>query len=166
MLVRLTRGGGGHWGRGERDSRRGRESPSETALSHPDATGEPFFGRVVNFSIRGRCLPCDCEKENFGLREAIWDESEIWLIDGSSVLVDEALSKERRYFRFEAEFSSVHRSTSTSTSAPLEDGLPAPFRLTGAYMTGRRLRARLAQRQGRSAEQPTSEERKGVAHSC
>jgi len=105
-------------------------------------------------------------RKKLGLREAIWDESEIWLIDGSADLAYEALSKERRYFRFEAEFSSIHRSTSTSTSAPLEDGLPAPFRLTGAYMTGRRLRARLAQWQGRSAEQPTSEERKGVAHSC
>ena len=105
-------------------------------------------------------------RKKLGLREAIWDESEIWLIDGPADLAYEALSKERRYFRFEAEFSSIHRSTSTSTSAPLEDGLPAPFRLTGAYMTGRRLRARLAQRQGRSAEQPTSEERKGVAHSC
>ena len=88
------------------------------------------------------------------------------MIDGPADLAYEALSKERRYFRFEAEFSSIHRSTSTSTSAPLEDGLPAPFRLTGAYMTGRRLRARLAQWQGRSAEQPASEERKGVAHSC
>ena len=105
-------------------------------------------------------------RKKLGLREAIWGESEIWLIDGSSVLVDEALLREKRCFRFEAEFSSIHRSTSTSTSAPLEDGLPAPFRLTGAYMTGRRLRARLAQWQGRSAEQPTSEERKGVAHSC
>ena len=105
-------------------------------------------------------------RKKLGLREAIWDESEIWLIDGPADLAYEALSKERRYFRFEAEFSSIHRSTSTSTSAPLEDGLPAPFRSTGAYMTGRRLRARLAQWQGRSAEQPTSEERKGVAHSC
>ena len=51
MLIRLTRGGDGHRGRGERDSRRGRESPRETALSHPDATGKPFFERIVNFSI-------------------------------------------------------------------------------------------------------------------
>ena len=94
--------------------------------------------------IRGRCLPCDCEKE-IGLREAIWDESEIWLIDGSSVLVDEALLREKRCFRFEAEFSSIHRSTSTSTSAPLEDGLPSLLRSEVAYMSGRRLHARLAQ---------------------
>ena len=59
-------------------------------------------------------------RKKLGLREAIWDESEIWLIDGSSVLVDEALLRERRLFsRFEAEFSSIHRSTSTSTSASL-----------------------------------------------
>ena len=88
-----------------------------------------FFKCFSSVIIRGRCLPCDCEKE-MGLREAIWDESEIWLIDGPADLAYEALSKERRYFRFEAEFSSIHRSTSTSTSAPLEDGLPAPFRLT------------------------------------
>ncbi len=58
-------------------------------------------------NIRGRCDPCDCEKDNWGCGEAIWDESEIWLIDGSSVLVDEALLRERRCFRFEAEFSSI-----------------------------------------------------------
>ena len=55
-------------------------------------------------------------RKKLGLREAIWDESEIWLIDESSVLVDEALLRERRCFRFEAEFSSIHRSTSTSTA--------------------------------------------------
>ena len=84
-------------------------------------------------------------RKKLGLREAIWDESEIWLIDGSSVLVDEALLREKRCFRFEAEFSSIHRSTSTSTSAPLEDGLPSLLRSEVAYMSGRRLRARLAQ---------------------
>ena len=35
------------------------------------------------------------------------------LIDGASVLIDEAVVKERRYFRFEAELSPIHRSTST-----------------------------------------------------
>ena len=103
-----------------------------------------FFKCFSSVIIRGRCLPCDCEKE-MGLREAIWDESEIWLIDGSSVLVDEALLREKRCFRFEAEFSSIHRSTSTSTSASSEDGLAAPFRSKVACVYGRRLRARLAQ---------------------
>ena len=84
-------------------------------------------------------------RKKLGLREAIWDESEIWLIDGSSVLVDEALLREKRCFRFEAEFSSIHRSTSTSTSAPLEDGLPSLLRSEVACMYVRRLRARLAQ---------------------
>ena len=32
-------------------------------------------------------------RKKLGLREAIWGESEIWLIDGSSVLVDEASVK-------------------------------------------------------------------------
>lgn len=61
-------------------------------------------------------------RKKLGLREAIWDESEIWLIDGSSVLVDEALLRERRCFRFEAEFSSIHRSTWTCTASS-EDAL-------------------------------------------
>ena len=122
------------------------------------------FVKVILLSVVGASLVT--VRKKLGLREAIWDESEIWLIDGSSVLVDEALLRERRCFRFEAEFSSIHRSTSTSTSAPLEDGLPSLLRSEVACMTGRRLRARLAQWQGRSAEQPTSEERKGVAHSC
>ena len=66
-------------------------------------------------NIRGRCYLylCECEKDNWGCGEAIWDESEIWLIDGSSVLVDEAVVKERLHFRFEAELSPVHRLTST-----------------------------------------------------
>ena len=84
-------------------------------------------------------------RKKLGLREAIWDESEIWLIDGSSVLVDEALAKERLYFRFEAKFSSIHRSTSTSTSASSEDGLASLLRSKVACVYGRRLRARLAQ---------------------
>jgi hypothetical protein len=98
-------------------------------------------------NIRGRCYLylCECEKDNWGCGEAIWDESEIWLIDGSSVLVDEALLRERRCFRFEAEFSSIHRSTSTSTSAPLENGLPSLLRSEVACMYVRRIRARLAQ---------------------
>ena len=81
----------------------------------------------------------------WGWGEAIWDESEIWLIDGSSVLVDEALLRERRCFRFEAEFSSIHPSTSTSTTASSEDGLASFLRSQVACMYGRRLRARLAQ---------------------
>ena len=36
-------------------------------------------------NIRGRCYLCECEKDNWGCGEAIWDESEIWLIDGASV---------------------------------------------------------------------------------
>ena len=73
-------------------------------------------------------------RKKLGLREAIWDESEIWLIDGSSVLVDEALLRERRCFRFEAEFSSIHPSTSTSTTASSEDGLASFLRSQVACM--------------------------------
>ena len=65
-------------------------------------------------------------RKKLGLREAIWDESEIWLIDGSSVLVDEALLREKRCFRFEAELSSIHQSTSTCTSTSSEVAL-VPF---------------------------------------
>ena len=36
-------------------------------------------------------------RKKLGLREAIWDESEIWLIDGSSVLVDEALLRKAMF---------------------------------------------------------------------
>ena len=73
-------------------------------------------------------------RKKLGLREAIWDESEIWLIDGPADLAYEALSKERRYFRFEAELSSIHQSTSTCTSTSSEVAL-VPF-LTSevAYM--------------------------------
>ena len=34
----------------------------------------------------------------WGCGEAIWDESEIWLIDGSSVLVDEAVVERKAMF--------------------------------------------------------------------
>lgn len=105
-------------------------------------------------------------RKKLGLREAIWDESEIWLIDGSSVLVDEALLRERRCFRFEAEFSSIHRSTSTSTIASSEDGLTSFLRSQVSCVCVRRLRARQAQRLDRPAEQLSSKERKGVAQSC
>ena len=73
-------------------------------------------------------------RKKLGLREAIWDESEIWLIDGSSVLVDEALLRERRCFRFEAEFSSIHRSTSTRTTASSEDALVSFLTSEVAYV--------------------------------
>ena len=53
------------------------------------------------------------------------------LSDGASVLIDEALLKERRYFRFEAESSSIHRSTSTSTSASSERRLAGAFSFNG-----------------------------------
>ncbi len=105
-------------------------------------------------------------RKKLGLREAIWDESEIWLIDGSSVLVDEALLRERRCFRFEAEFSSIHRSTSTSTTVSSEDGLTSFLRSQVSCVCVRRLSARQAQRLDRPAEQLSSKERKGVAHSC
>ena len=105
-------------------------------------------------------------RKKLGLREAIWDESEIWLIDGSSVLVDEALLRERRCFRFEAEFSSIHRSTSTSTTVSSEDGLTSFLRSQASCVCVRRLSARQAQRLDRPAEQLSSKERKGVAHSC
>ena len=75
-------------------------------------------------------------RKKLGLREAIWGESEIWLIDGSSVLVDEALLREKRCFRFEAEFSSIHGSTSTSTTASSEDALASFLRSQVAYLLG------------------------------
>ena len=36
-----------------------------------------------------------------------------YFIDGASVLIDEAVVKERLHFTFEAELSPIHRSTST-----------------------------------------------------
>ena len=71
------------------------------------------------------------------------------LSDGASVLIDEALLKERRYFRFEAESSSIHRSTSTCTSASSEDALVLFLRSQVACVWGRQLRARRAQRKER-----------------
>ena len=68
--------------------------------------------------------------------------------------------------RFEAKFSSIHRSTSTSTTVSSEDGLTSFLRSQVSCVCVRRLSARQAQRLDRPAEQMSSKERKGVAQSC
>jgi hypothetical protein len=50
------------------------------------------FVKVILLSVVGASLVT--VRKKLGLREAIWDESEIWLIDGPADLAYEALSKE------------------------------------------------------------------------
>ena len=84
----------------------------------------------------------------------------------NSSLIDGARETKSFKERFETELSPIHRSTLTSTTASSEDGLASFYRSQVSCVYGRRLRARQAQRQGRPAEQPSSQERKGVAQSC
>ena len=68
--------------------------------------------------------------------------------------------------KFEGKLSSIHRSTSTTTTASSEDRLASFYTSHVFCVYGRRLSARQAQRQGRPAEQRSSKERRGVVQSC
>ena len=69
-----------------------------------------------------------------------------YLIDGASVLIERVSVNEGLWLMFEAELSSIYRSTSTSTIASSEDALASLHRSQVSYALGRRLRARQAQR--------------------
>ena len=68
------------------------------------------------------------------------------LINGASVLINRSSVKEGLHSRFEAEFSSMRRSTSTCTTASLEDALASFCRSQVARVWRRQLHARHAQR--------------------
>jgi len=74
--------------------------------------------------------------------------------------------KERLHFRFEAELSPIHRSTSTVHYRVFKRRLAGASLFKGGVHVRTTTTCTLSATQGRLAEQPASEERKGVAHSC
>ena len=93
----------------------------------------------------GNFVPSKVPSKIYGVRgRLVWDDSET-VSSFNRWTFGERRTTRATHPQFEAEFSSIHRSTLTSSTSSSDDALASIFRSQVAFVWGRRLRARQAQ---------------------